>query len=143
MQTWFTVRIKKCETHSHRTERTENSARCLSKLQVPSGWGIQVCYTLLFLCNAKICRPQVTCSLYNMTNTRITSTWTHIHTWAARLKGNCVSRGEGESKHEFLLIVVGKEEQVVQQTVTSLQTGVQYLPSIRFNTKENVQKNNS
>ena len=51
--------------------------------------------------------------------------------------------GEGESKHELLLIVVLKEEQVVQQTVTSLQTGVLCLPVVRLNTKENVQKNTS
>ena len=44
--------------------------------------------------------------------------------------------GEGESKHELLLIVVLKEEQVVQQNVTSLPTGVLCLPSIRSNTKK-------
>jgi len=46
--------------------------------------------------------------------------------------------GEGESKHELLLIVAVKDEQMVQQTVTSLQTGVLCLPSIRLNTKENI-----
>jgi len=51
--------------------------------------------------------------------------------------------GEGKSKHELLLLVVLKEKQVVQQTVTSLQTGVLCLPSIRLNTKENIQKNTS
>ena len=45
--------------------------------------------------------------------------------------------GEGESKHELLLIVAVKDEQIVQQTVTSFQTGVLCLPSIRLNTKEN------
>jgi len=49
-----------------------------------------------------------------------------------------VYRGDdGESKHELLPIVAVKDEQMVQQTVTSLQTGALCLPSIRLNKKEN------
>jgi hypothetical protein len=47
---------------------------------------------------------------------------------------------EGESKHELSLIVALKKEQLMQQTVTSLETRVFYLRSFKLNTKAYVQK---